>query len=175
MSVLCLCDTCMQGGQKRASDPLGLELQMVAMSGHVHASSGSPASQWYSTASLTTDCPVFQFFSLFQFAKLFLPGCSCSHYYSILLSFSRNILYSLPFFIFLSFIFLGYFMYLHFVYYSLFLLSHTPPPPSMRMVPLPSTSSHLNALALPYIGETSLHRTKGFFSYWCWTMLSSDT
>lgn len=73
--------------------------------------------------------------------------------------------------------FLGYFMYLHFKFYLLSpsLISLPPPPASMRVLPLPTTHSNLNALALPYIRETSLHRTKGFPSYWCWTMPSSAT
>jgi len=37
------------------------------------------------------------------------------------------------------------------------------PPASMKMLPLPPTHSHLNTLALPYIGEMNLLRTKGLF------------
>jgi len=47
-----------------------------------------------------------------------------------------------------------------------------PVPASMRMLPLPPTYSHLNTLTFPYIGDMSLHRTKGFSSYRCWTMPS---
>jgi len=36
--------------------------------------------------------------------------------------------------------------------------------PHLGIHPIP-THPNLNALALPYIGETSLHRTKGFSSY----------
>jgi len=54
------------------------------------------------------------------------------------------------FLLFLSF-FIRYFMYLHFKCYT-----------SMRMLPFPSTHSHLTTLALPYTGEISLYRTKGF-------------
>jgi len=65
-------------------------------------------------------------------------------------------------FLFLSFIFLGHFMYLHVKCYPLSLLSHpissSLPPASLRMLPLPPTHSNLNALALPYLEETSLHR-----------------
>lgn len=55
-------------------------------------------------------------------------------------------------------------MYLHSKCYP---LSPLPPPPpaSMKMLPLPPTHSNLNTLAFPYIGEMSLHRTKGFSSH----------
>jgi len=58
----------------------------------------------------------------------------------------------------------------------LVLLSFIPPPStSVRMFPLSDTHSHLNTLAFPYTGERSIHRTKGFSSYWCQTMPSSAT
>lgn len=56
-------------------------------------------------------------------------------------------------------------MYLYFKGYPLsppLLYSLLPPLASMRMLPFPPNHSNLSALALPYIGETSLHRTKGF-------------
>jgi len=40
-----------------------------------------------------------------------------------------------------------------------------PPPAYMRMLPFPPTQSILSALVLSYIGETSLHRPRGFSSY----------
>lgn len=48
------------------------------------------------------------------------------------------------------------------------MLSPIPPPPppaSVRMLPLPLTHYHLNTLAFPYTGASSLHRTEGFSSY----------
>jgi len=45
----------------------------------------------------------------------------------------------------------------------------------MRMLPLASTQSTHNTLAISYTGESRLHRTKGFSSYWGWTMASSAT
>ena len=36
---------------------------------------------------------------------------------------------------------------------------------SMRLLPHPPTHSHLTALAFPYTGALSLHRTKGLPSY----------
>ena len=39
-----------------------------------------------------------------------------------------------------------------------------PPSDSMRLLPYPSTYSCLPALAFPYTGASSLHRTKGFSS-----------
>ena len=41
----------------------------------------------------------------------------------------------------------------------------SPPPASMRMIPLPPTSSHLTVLAFTNTGELSLHMIKGFSSY----------
>jgi len=60
---------------------------------------------------------------------------------------------------------------------SPFPFSHSPSslPLFMGMLPFPLTHSNFNALTWPYIGETSLHRTKGFSSYWCWIMPSSAT
>ena len=44
-------------------------------------------------------------------------------------------------------------------------LSH-PPPASMRVCPTYTpTQSHIPALAFPYTGALSLHRTKGLFSH----------
>ena len=39
------------------------------------------------------------------------------------------------------------------------------PPASMRVFPHPPTHSHLPALAFPYTGTLSLHRTKGLSSH----------
>lgn len=39
------------------------------------------------------------------------------------------------------------------------------PHASMRVLPHPPTHSHLRALAFPYAGSSSLHRTKGLFSH----------
>jgi hypothetical protein len=50
-----------------------------------------------------------------------------------------------------------------------------PPPASLRVLTHPPTHSHLTALAFPYTGESSLHRTKGFSSNWCQTMPPSAT
>ena len=50
------------------------------------------------------------------------------------------------------------------------LLSHPPNPCFYKGAPLPthpSTQSRLSALAFPYAGSSSLHRTKGFPSHWC--------
>ena len=49
---------------------------------------------------------------------------------------------------------------------SLFLVSSPQtlipsPSASMRVLPYPPTHSHLTALAFPYTGASSLHRTKG--------------
>jgi len=49
----------------------------------------------------------------------------------------------------------------------------SPPSSSMRMLPLPPTHSYFNILVFPYNGKMSLHRTKGFSSYWFETMASS--
>ena len=43
------------------------------------------------------------------------------------------------------------------------LLSHSPPPASMRVLPYPPIHSYLPVLAFPYTGASSLHRTKGLF------------
>jgi len=72
--------------------------------------------------------------------------------------------------IFLIILFAQIFYVFTFEMLYLSLLSHTPSPPppphvSMRMLPFPLTHSNLNALALPYIGEMSFHRTKGFTSH----------
>ena len=42
----------------------------------------------------------------------------------------------------------------------------TPPPASMRMLPYQPTHLCITALAFPYAGASSLHRTKGLLSYW---------
>ena len=44
-------------------------------------------------------------------------------------------------------------------------LPYSPPPASMRVFPHPPTHSHLPTLASPYIGASSLHRTKGLSSH----------
>jgi hypothetical protein len=52
------------------------------------------------------------------------------------------------------------------------------PPASVKVLPsifLLPTHSHLTALAFPYTGESSLHRTKALSSYWCQPMPSSAT
>ena len=60
---------------------------------------------------------------------------------------------------------MGYFICLHFKCYPLpSFPSRNPPSPlpaSVRMLPDPTTHSHLTYLALPYTGALSLHRTKG--------------
>ena len=53
---------------------------------------------------------------------------------------------------------------------SLFLVSSPQtlipsPSASMRVLPYPLTHSHLTALAFPYTGALSLHRTKGLPSH----------
>jgi hypothetical protein len=45
----------------------------------------------------------------------------------------------------------------------------------MRVFPHPTTHSCLPALAFPYTGASSLHRTKGLSSYWCPTRPSFAT
>ena len=49
-----------------------------------------------------------------------------------------------------------------------------PPPASIRVLPQP-THSCLPALAFPYTGALSLHRTKGLSSHWYWKRPSSAT
>jgi len=69
-------------------------------------------------------------------------------------------------------IFKFYFYWIFYVFIFQILFSFPPLPyptpaypASMWMLPLPSTHSNIKTLALPYIGEISLHRTKGFSSY----------
>ena len=47
---------------------------------------------------------------------------------------------------------------------------HSPAP--MRVLPYPQTHSSLTALASPYTGASSLHKTKEHSSHWCPTRLS---
>jgi len=56
-------------------------------------------------------------------------------------------------------------MYLHFKWYPLFPLSHTlsPSPCFYEDVPIPTHSLHLNALALPYVGENKPSQEQGLF------------
>ena len=75
------------------------------------------------------------------------------------------------------FFFVVYFLYLHFKYFKCYLIIifpvPTPPPtgtPYFIPPPPASTYSHLPALAFPYTGTSSLHRTKGLFSRWCPTL-----
>ena len=49
-----------------------------------------------------------------------------------------------------------------------------PPPVSMRVLPNPLIHSCLPAPALPYIGASSLHRTKGLSYHGCPTRASSS-
>jgi hypothetical protein len=42
-------------------------------------------------------------------------------------------------------------------------------PATMGVFPHPPIHPHLPALAFPYTGASSLHRTKGLFSHWCLT------
>ena len=53
------------------------------------------------------------------------------------------------------------------------LLSH--PPACFYKGAHPPTHSSLTALAFPYTGASSLHRTKGLSSHWCLTRSSSAT
>ena len=73
------------------------------------------------------------------------------------------------------FSFIGYFLYWHFKCYPLLPLETpypiSPPPASMRVLPHLPTHSCLPALALPYTGALSVHRTKGPSSHWCPTRL----
>jgi len=62
-------------------------------------------------------------------------------------------------------IFIVYFIYLHFKCYPFSQLNLVLPA-FMRVLPHPSTHSHLTSLAFPYTGTRSLHRTKGLSSYW---------
>jgi hypothetical protein len=50
-----------------------------------------------------------------------------------------------------------------------------PPPASMSVLPHSPTPSHLPALAFPYNGASSLHRTKDLSSHWYPTRPSPPT
>ena len=81
-----------------------------------------------------------------------------------------------------SFFLIGYFLYLH----SNVIPSHGFPLPAKPLfhtlspcfykgVPHPPTNPCLPALAFPYTGALSLHRTKVLSSHWCPTRSSSAT
>jgi hypothetical protein len=53
--------------------------------------------------------------------------------------------------------------------------SHSPSPASMRVLPHLLPHSCLSALAFPYPGSSSLHRSKGLPFQWCLTRPSSAT
>ena len=77
--------------------------------------------------------------------------------------------------------FIGYFLYLHLKCYPLSRshlwdsLSNPSSPSSMRVLPHPTTHSHLAALAFPYTGALISLRPKGCSSHLCPTRPSSAT
>jgi len=106
--------------------------------------------------------------------------CNCRQVPNILISLSVK-----PSQRFRIIIFINHFIHLHFkIYPPSQLPFHKPLIPSLLSpVPFASrrvllhllTHSHLTALASPYARASSLHKTKGVPSHWCWTKPSSAT
>ena len=85
------------------------------------------------------------------------------------------------FLLLLFIIFIGYFSYLHFKCFPLSRSPlHKPPyyscsPASMRVLPHPTTQSHLPALAFLYTGALNTLSRKGHSSHWCSKKPTSGT